>query len=152
MKAKRSPGKGTTVGYFPQEPQLDEKLTVKENVAQGKKQVTDLLAEYEKVSGSFTENMDPDAMEKALNRQSELQEKIEAVNGWELDHQLEIAMDALRCPPGDSPVKNLSGGEKRRVALCRLLLQSPDLLLLDEPTNHLGCRIGRMAGKLFKDL
>src|SRR5882724_3003021 len=131
------PGKGTTVGYLPQEPKLDEKLTVKENVAQGMKQVTDLLAEYEKVSGSFTDGMDPDAMEKALNRQAELQEKIEAVNGWELDHQLEIAMDALRCPPSDSPVTNLSGGEKRRVALCRLLLQSPDLLLLDEPTNHL---------------
>ncbi len=131
------PGKGITVGYLPQEPKLDEKLTVKENVAQGMKQVTDLLAEYEKVSGSFTDNMKPDAMEKALARQSELQEKIEAVNGWELDHQLEIAMDALRCPPSDSPVTNLSGGEKRRVALCKLLLQSPDLLLLDEPTNHL---------------
>src|SRR5471030_163121 len=131
------PGKGTTVGFLPQEPKLDEKLTVKENVALGMKAVTDLLAEYEKVSGSFTENMDPDAMEKALNRQSDLQEKIEAVNGWELDHQLEIAMDALRCPPSDSPVTNLSGGERRRVALCKLLLQSPDLLLLDEPTNHL---------------
>jgi ATP-binding cassette ChvD family protein len=131
------PGKGTTVGFLPQEPKLDEKLTVKENVAQGMKQVTDLLAEYEKVSASFTENMDPAAMEKALNRQSDLQEKIEAVNGWELDHQLEIAMDALRCPPGDSPVTQLSGGERRRIALCRLLLQSPDLLLLDEPTNHL---------------
>jgi len=131
------PGKGTSVGYLPQEPKLDEKLTVKENVAQGMKAVTDLLAEYEKVSGSITENMDPDVMEKALNRQSELQEKIEAVNGWELDHQLELAMDALRCPPGDSPVTKLSGGERRRIALCRLLLQSPDLLLLDEPTNHL---------------
>jgi ATP-binding cassette ChvD family protein len=131
------PGKGTTVGLLPQEPKLEEKLTVKENVAQGMKPVMDLLAEYEKVSASFTENMDPEAMEKALNRQAELQEKIEAMNGWELDHQLEIAMDALRCPPGDSPVMNLSGGEKRRVALCRLLLQSPDLLLLDEPTNHL---------------
>jgi ATP-binding cassette ChvD family protein len=131
------PGKGTTVGYLPQEPKLEDKLTVKENVALGMKSVTDLLAEYEKVSGSFTENMNADAMEKALNRQAELQEKIEACNGWELDRQLEIAMDALRCPPSDAPVTNLSGGEKRRVALCRLLLQSPDLLLLDEPTNHL---------------
>jgi energy-dependent translational throttle protein EttA len=131
------PGKGITVGYLPQEPKLDEKLTVKENVALGMKHVTDLLAEYDKVSGSFTENMAPEAMEKALARQSDIQEKIEACNGWELDHQLEIAMDALRCPPSDSPVTNLSGGEKRRVALCKLLLQAPDLLLLDEPTNHL---------------
>ncbi len=131
------PGKGITVGFLPQEPKLDEKLTVKENVALGMTSVTDLLAEYEKVSGSFTEGMDADAMEKALNRQSELQEKIEAVNGWELDRQLEIAMDALRCPPGDAPVTKLSGGERRRIALCKLLLQAPDLLLLDEPTNHL---------------
>ncbi len=131
------PGKGISVGYLPQEPKLDEKLTVRDNVAQGMKQVTDLLAEYEKVSGSFTDGMDPDAMEKALNRQADLQEKIEALNGWELDHTLEIAMDALRCPSPDSSVTHLSGGEKRRIALCRLLLQAPDLLLLDEPTNHL---------------
>ncbi|MFA5975662.1 MAG: energy-dependent translational throttle protein EttA [Elusimicrobiota bacterium] len=131
------PGKGSSVGYLPQEPRLDDRLTVKENVAQGLKHVTDLVAEYEKVSAGFSENMGPDAMEKALNRQAELQEKIEACNGWELDHQLEIAMDALRLPPGESPVTHLSGGEKRRVALCRLLLQAPDLLLLDEPTNHL---------------
>jgi energy-dependent translational throttle protein EttA len=132
-----NPGRGTTVGYLPQEPKLDEQLSVKENVAQGMKAVTDLLTEYEKISASFTEDMDADAMEKALNRQAELQEKIEACNGWELDRQLEIAMDALRCPPSDSPVTHLSGGERRRVALCKLLLQSPDLLLLDEPTNHL---------------
>ena len=130
-------GKGISIGYLPQEPTLDNALTVRENVAQGMKQVTDLLAEYEKISASFTEGMDADKMEKALNRQAELQEKIEQCNGWELDRTLDIAMDALRCPPGDSAVAQLSGGEKRRVALCRLLLQSPDLLLLDEPTNHL---------------
>lgn len=145
------PGKGISVGYLPQEPQLDPKLTVKENVAQGMKAVTDLLAEYEKVSASFSENMAPDAMEKALNRQAELQEKIEAANGWELDRQLEIAMDALRCPPGDSPVTNLSGGEKRRIALCRLLLQSPDLLLLDEPTNHLDAESVAWLENYLKD-
>jgi energy-dependent translational throttle protein EttA len=131
------PGKGISVGFLPQEPKLDETLTVKENVALGMKHVTDLLTEYEKVSAGFSEDMSPGAMEKALNRQAELQEKIEAAKGWELDRQLEIAMDALRCPPPDSPVAAISGGERRRVALCRLLLQAPDLLLLDEPTNHL---------------
>lgn len=131
------PGKKITVGYLPQEPQLDETLSVKENVAQGMKAVTDLIKLYEEISGKFTDGMDPDEMEKLLNRQSEIQEKIDAVNGWELDRTLDIAMNALRCPPGESAVKHLSGGEKRRVALCRLLLQSPDLLLLDEPTNHL---------------
>jgi sulfate-transporting ATPase len=146
-----NPGKGVTVGYLPQEPKLDETLTVKENVAQGMKAVTDLLADYEKVSGSFTENMDAEAMEKALNRQSELQEKIEAVNGWELDRHLEIAMDALRCPPSDSPVANLSGGERRRIALCILLLQAPDLLLLDEPTNHLDAESVAWLENYLKD-
>jgi sulfate-transporting ATPase len=151
FEGQAAPGKGVTVGFLPQEPRLDESLTVKENVAQGMKSVTDLLAEYEKVSGSFTENMDPDAMEKALNRQAELQEKIEAVNGWELDRQLEIAMDALRCPPSDSRVTHLSGGERRRVALCKLLLQSPDLLLLDEPTNHLDAESVAWLENYLKD-
>lgn len=131
------PGKKVSVGYLPQEPELDKSLTVKENVAQGLKAVTDLLKKYEEISAKFTSDMDPDHMEKLLAQQSDIQEKIEACNGWELDRTLEIAMDALRLPPGDSPVEHLSGGEKRRVALCRLLLQSPDLLLLDEPTNHL---------------
>ena len=131
------PGNKITVGYLPQEPQLDPKLTVKENVALGLKHITDLIKQYEEVSEKFTENMDGDAMEKLLNRQSVLQEQIEAVNGWELDRTLDIAMDALRLPPGESAVTHLSGGEKRRVALCKLLLESPDLMLLDEPTNHL---------------
>jgi ATP-binding cassette ChvD family protein len=131
------PGNKITVGYLSQEPQLDASLNVKDNVAQGMKAVTDLLKAYEDISAKFTDNMDPEEMERLLNRQAEIQEKIEAVNGWELDRTLEIAMDALRLPPGDAAVAKLSGGEKRRVALCRLLLQSPDLLLLDEPTNHL---------------
>jgi len=131
------PGHGTTVGYLPQEPRLDPALTVKENVAEGVKPITDLIKEYEEISGKFTDGMDSDTMEKLLLKQGDLQEKIDAVNGWEIDHTLEVAMDALRCPPGDARVEHLSGGEKRRVALCRLLLQSPDLLLLDEPTNHL---------------
>lgn len=131
------PGNKISVGYLPQEPLLDPQLSVKDNVAQGLKHITDLLKQYEEISAKFSENMDPNEMEKMLNRQAEIQEKIEAANGWELDRTLEIAMDALRCPPGDASVTQLSGGEKRRVALCRLLLQSPDLLLLDEPTNHL---------------
>ena len=131
------PGKKTTVGYLPQEPHLDNSLDVKGNVAQGMKQITDLIQKYEEVGDQFTDDMDPDAMQKLMDKQAALQDQIEAVNGWDLDRTLDIAMDALRCPPGDSPVDKLSGGEKRRVALCRLLLQSPDLLLLDEPTNHL---------------
>lgn len=131
------PGNKITVGYLSQEPQLDAALTVKENVAQGLKHITDLIKQYEDISEKFTDGMAADAMDKLLNRQAALQEQIEAVNGWELDRTLDIAMDALRLPPGESAVPQLSGGEKRRVALCRLLLQSPDLLLLDEPTNHL---------------
>ncbi|HET8579938.1 MAG TPA: energy-dependent translational throttle protein EttA [Nitrospiraceae bacterium] len=129
--------KGYTVGLLEQEPQLDQGKTVKEVVEEGRKEVIALLREYEAVSNMLGENLSPDEMEKLLEKQSQLQEKIEAANGWELENELEIAMDALRCPPPETRVAVLSGGEKRRVALCRLLIQEPDILLLDEPTNHL---------------
>jgi len=129
--------KGYTVGLLEQEPQLDKGKTVKEIVEEGRRDVIDLLGEYEAVSSRLGEELSPDEMERLLEKQSRLQEQIEAVNGWELENQLEIAMDALRCPPPDTKVDVLSGGEKRRVALCRLLIQEPDILLLDEPTNHL---------------
>ena len=131
---------GYTVGYLAQEPELDPTKTVKEIVAEGAKNITDILEEYEAINEKFGlpevyENAD--VMEKLMNRQGELQDQIDAVNGWELDAKLERAMDALRCPEPDASVANLSGGEKRRIALCRLLIQEPDVLLLDEPTNHL---------------
>ena len=129
--------KGYTVGLLEQEPQLDKGKTVKEVVEEGRKEVIVLLHEYETVSNRLGESLSPDEMDKLLQRQSQLQEKIEADNGGELENELEVAMDALRCPPPDTKVEVLSGGEKRRVALCRLLIQEPDILLLDEPTNHL---------------
>ena len=128
--------KGYTVGLLEQEPQLDPNKTVKEVVEEGKKELVGLLHEYEAVSNSMGD-AGPDEMEKLIDKQAQLQEKIEAANGWELESELEIAMDALRCPPADQKVGVLSGGEKRRVALCRLMIQEPDILLLDEPTNHL---------------
>ncbi len=128
---------GFTIGYLEQEPNLDPEKTVRQIVEEGVGEVISLLEEYEEINTKFGEPMDDDAMNALLERQGEVQDKIDALDGWEIDNLLELAMDALRCPPEDMQIKNLSGGEDRRVALCRLLLQKPDILLLDEPTNHL---------------
>jgi ATP-binding cassette ChvD family protein len=128
---------GYTVGYLEQEPLVDVDKTVRAVVEEGVQTTVDLLKQFEEINNKFAEPMSDDEMDKLIQRQGEVQEKLDALEAWDLDSKLEMAMDALRCPPGDMQVKVLSGGEKRRVALCRLLLQKPDILLLDEPTNHL---------------
>ena len=129
--------KGFTVGFLEQEPLVDSEKTVRQVVEEGVQETVDLLAEYEKISEAFAEPMSDDEMDALLEKQGKLQEKLDHIDAWDLDSRLKMAMDALRCPPEDTPVSVISGGEKRRVALCRLLLQKPDILLLDEPTNHL---------------
>jgi len=129
--------KGYSVGYLEQEPKLDESKTVQQIVEEAVQSTVDLLKEFEEINAKFAEPMVDDEMNNLIERQGEVQEKLDHADAWDLDSRLEMAMDALRCPPPDTPIKTLSGGEKRRVALCRLLLQKPDILLLDEPTNHL---------------
>src|SRR5213595_904333 len=128
---------GYTVGYLEQEPLIDDSRTAREVVEEAVKQTVSLLKEFDEINAKFGEEMSEEDMDKLLARQGEVQEKLDHLDAWDLDSRLEMAMDALRCPPADTPVKLLSGGERRRVALCRLLLQKPDILLLDEPTNHL---------------
>jgi ATP-binding cassette ChvD family protein len=131
------PAEGISVGFLPQEPQLDPRKDVRGNVEEGVAEIKALLARYDEINARFGEELAPEEMDRVLEEQGKVQDRIESANGWDLDSRLELAMDALRLPPADADVSKLSGGERRRVALCRLLLKSPDLLLLDEPTNHL---------------
>ncbi len=142
---------GASVGFLSQEPALDPSKDVAGNVMEGLAETKALLDRFEAVSARFAEDLSPEEMDALIAEQGELQEKIDQADAWELDRTVEIAMDALRCPPGDTPVANLSGGERRRVALCRLLLQRPDLLLLDEPTNHLDAESVAWLQRFLKD-
>src|SRR5215468_4811343 len=145
------PADGITVGFLPQEPRLDPVKDVKGNVEEGVAATRALLDRYDELNMKLGEELAPEEMEKVLEEQGRLQDRIDAVNAWDIDSQLELAMDALRCPPPDADVSTLSGGERRRVALCRLLLRSPDLLLLDEPTNHLDAESVAWLERFLKD-
>jgi ATP-binding cassette ChvD family protein len=145
------PAEGIRIGFLPQEPVLDPAKDVRGNIEGGLSVIRDLLHRFEAISARFAEPMEPEEMDALLAEQGEVQEKIEAMEGWELDRKVEIAMDALRCPPGDADITTLSGGERRRVALCRILLEQPDLLLLDEPTNHLDAESVAWLERHLKD-
>src|SRR5215216_1461882 len=145
------PADGISVGFLHQEPQLNQEKTVKGNVEEGVASIKALLDRYDELNMRLGEEMSPEQMDKVLEEQGRLQDRIDASNAWEIDSRLELAMDALRLPPPDADVKTLSGGERRRVALCRLLLQSPDLLLLDEPTNHLDAESVAWLERFLKD-
>ena len=145
------PADGITVGFLPQEPRLDPSKTVLGNVEEGVAEVRALLTRYDEINAKFAEDLSPEEMEKVLDEQAKVQDRIEAANAWDLDSRVELAMDALRLPPPDADVATLSGGERRRVALCRLLLKSPDLLLLDEPTNHLDAESVAWLERFLKD-
>ncbi len=139
------------IGYLPQEPELDETKTVKQVVQEGVQHIVDVVNAYEDISAKLGEPMDDDEMMKLIADQGELLEKMDQMGAWDLDHTLDVAMDSLRCPPDDTPVNILSGGERRRVALCRLLLSKPDILLLDEPTNHLDAESVHWLEQLLKN-
>jgi sulfate-transporting ATPase len=145
------PAEGISIGMLHQEPKLDPKKTVLGNVEEGVAEIKALLARYDEINAKFGEELSPEEMDKVLEEQAKVQDRIEAANAWDLDSRVELAMDALRLPPGDAEVTTLSGGERRRVALCRLLLKSPDLLLLDEPTNHLDAESVAWLERFLKD-
>src|SRR5437763_7355189 len=145
------PADGLSTGFLPQEPRLNPSKNVLGNVEEGVAEIKALLTRYDEINAKFGEELSPEEMDKVLEEQARVQDKIEAANAWDLDSRLELAMDALRLPPPDADVTTLSGGERRRVALCRLLLQSPDLLLLDEPTNHLDAESVAWLERFLKD-